>query len=92
MTARYRCSCCGFFTLPDPSPGSLEICSVCFWQDDMVGFTEPCTAVGPNKVSLQEARTNFERFGATERRLVAYAREALPEEFPPGGDAGPPAE
>lgn len=82
----YPCKCCGFVTLPEPSPGSLEICHVCFWQDDMVGFNHPDEVWGPNAVSLTEARGNFRRCGASEERFVAHVREPLSEEVPP--DAG----
>ena len=78
--SRYRCSCCGFFTLPDPSPGSLEICEVCYWQDDMVGSSEPTKSVGPNAVSLNEARENFVKYGASEPRFVNHVRGPRAEE------------
>ena len=37
MTERpgYPCPCCGYRTLPGPSPTD-DICSICFWQDDFV--------------------------------------------------------
>lgn len=80
---RYRCACCGFLTLPDPSPGSLEICHVCRWQDDMVGFTEPESAVGPNAVSLNEARANYKRLGVSDPARAGRARAPRPDEAPP---------
>lgn len=85
MTTRYPCPCCGFVTLPEPSPGSLEICHVCLWQDDMVGFNDPRSAVGPNAVSLDEARLNYREFGACERRFIKSVRPPSPDEIPPGG-------
>ena len=83
---RYRCPCCAYLTLPEPSPGSLEICHVCFWQDDMVGFNRPNVAVGANAVGLEQARHNYRAFGACERRFVPDVRKPRPEEVPP--DAG----
>lgn len=82
MTDRFACSCCGYLTLPRKSPGSLEICDVCFWQDDMVGFNRPNIAIGPNAVSLIDARQNYRRFGACEQRFIQDVRRPRPEEQP----------
>lgn len=78
----FPCKCCGYLTLPEPSPGSLEICGVCFWQDDAVGFHQPDEVWGPNAVCLHEARQTFLRCGASEERFVAYVRKPLPKEVP----------
>lgn len=80
--ARYQCPCCGFLTLPEPSPGSLEICQVCYWQDDMVGFNHPEIAVGANSVSLTQARQNFRVLGACEARFTGSVRMPRPDEQP----------
>ncbi len=85
---RYPCPCCDFWTLPEQSPGSLEICHVCFWQDDMVGFNQPDAAVGPNSVSLEVARKNYARYGACEQDFVSSVRKPRPEEYPPASNAG----
>jgi hypothetical protein len=82
MTARYQCQCCGYLTLSEPSPGSLAICQVCRWQDDMVGFDEPDNAVGPNAVSLNEARANYRRIGVADPERSVRARPPRPEEVP----------
>lgn len=79
----FPCMCCGHLTLPEQSPGSLEICDVCFWQDDMLGFNHPDEVWGPNAVSLNEARESFRRCGASEEKFVAVVRKPLPEELPP---------
>ena len=65
--AQYPCPCCGYLTF-DELPGSLEICSICGWQDDDAGIRCPLTAEGPNRVSLLEAQRNFLQFGAMEIR------------------------
>jgi hypothetical protein len=82
MTVRYKCPCCGFLTLPEPSPGSLEICHVCRWQDDIVGFNEPDNAVGPNAVSLSEARANYRKTGVSDPARAARARPPRSDEIP----------
>ena len=77
----FPCACCGYRTLPSPSP-SDEICPVCFWQDDFVD-NQDTDVLGPNRVTLSVARGNFERFGASEERLRGYVRPPRPEEGPP---------
>jgi Cysteine-rich CPCC len=77
----FPCPCCGFRTLPGPSP-SDEICKVCFWQDDFVD-NHDTDVLGPNHVTLSVARENFRLFGAHEQRWVAHVRPPRPEEGPP---------
>ena len=79
----YPCACCFYLTRSEEEPGSHEICPVCFWQDDAVGLRDKWEAVGPNAVSLRDARHNFDRFGACEERFVDDVRAPLPEEEPP---------
>jgi Cysteine-rich CPCC len=83
MSAKYQCRCCWHFTLPEPSPGSLEICPVCFWQDDAVGAAEPTVAVGSNAVSLLQARLNYKRCGACESRFADAVRAPRADEKHP---------
>jgi hypothetical protein len=77
-----RCPCCGYLTLSDR--GLFEICPVCFWQDD--GQDDQNAEQvwgGPNGIlSLSEARENFRRFGAIDRRFLNDVRPPLPEEMP----------
>lgn len=77
----FRCPCCGFRTLPGPSP-SDELCKVCFWQDDFVD-NHDTEVLGPNSVTLSVARANFLVFGACEERWVGNVRPPRPEEGPP---------
>ena len=83
MTTEYKypCPCCGFLTLEEKPPGTYEICPVCYWEDDLVQFQEP-TAWGANSVTLQEARHNFLRFGASEERFKSFVRSPFPIELP----------
>lgn len=78
---RFPCPCCGYKTLPAPSP-SDEICKVCFWQDDFVD-NHDTDVLGPNRVTLSQARENFRRFGAGERRSIPFVRPPRPDEGPP---------
>ena len=82
--ARFPCMCCGYFTLPEPSQGSFEICHVCYWQDDKVGFLDAENAHGPNAVSLTQARKNLRSLRAVEPRFVNEVRPPKSDEMPPG--------
>ena len=59
-----------------------NICPVCFWQDDYVQLHDHDFSGGANKVSLNQARKNFIEFGACERELRQYVREARESELP----------
>ncbi|MBV8085759.1 MAG: hypothetical protein JO247_13200 [Chloroflexi bacterium] len=79
---RYRCPCCGYFTLDEEPPGTFNICKVCFWEDDNVQFQDPSFSGGANHPSLEEARRNFEQFGAIEERWKSFVRDPEPYERP----------
>jgi len=73
----YTCPCCGYKTLSD-SPGSYEICHVCFWEDDQVQLLNPWFAGGANQPSLIEAQANFARFAAFDDQGKQYIKGILP--------------
>ncbi len=77
---KYRCPCCGYKTL-DPPPHYFEICEVCYWQDDLVQFDEPDRRGGANKVSLNEARANFRKFGAFSEEFIGKTRKPTEDEL-----------
>jgi rubredoxin len=80
---RYRCPCCGYFTLKQQPPGTFDICPVCFWEDDNIQFRDPTFRGGANRPSLEEARRNYQAIGAVEERLKLFVRDQRPEEIPP---------
>ena len=55
------CPCCGPPSLAEP--GSWEIRPVCGWEDDPVQERYPDLAGGANRLSLEQARTNFKLTG-----------------------------
>ncbi len=77
----FPCACCGYRTLPGPSPTD-EICPVCFWQDDFVDNRDT-EVLGPNRVTLSQARANFADLGASEGRFAGAVRLPRHEEGPP---------
>ena len=63
-----ECPCCGYRSLDER--GGYEICRVCFWEDD--GTTDPESMSSPNRMTLGEARRNFERLGAIDEFAVSH--------------------
>ena len=61
----YRCPCCDYLTLY--GRGEEEVCPVCFWHDDgQDNHDADEVRGGPNgDLSLEAARKNFIKFGAS---------------------------
>lgn len=79
-TLRFPCPSCGHRVFRE-TPGSYEICPVCFWEDDESGLRCPDVAVGgPNHVSLVEAQRNYLMYGAIEARWVDHVRPPTEQE------------
>jgi hypothetical protein len=74
---KFRCPCCGYLTMPERTPGTFEICPVCFWQDDPLQYSDPEYEGGANTISLNQARANFHLFGAVEQRFIKDVRKPL---------------
>ena len=70
---RYTCPCCGYETFSE-SPGSYQICHVCFWEDDPVQILDPWFSGGANRPSLVDAQQNYRIHGAMESRFVGNVR------------------
>jgi hypothetical protein len=81
MMARHACPCCACRTLEPAPPGTFEICPVCWWEDDNVQFENPRFAGGANSVSLEEARSNYRAFGASEKGLRDRVRAPTDDEL-----------
>ncbi|MCL2449927.1 MAG: hypothetical protein FWD17_13355 [Polyangiaceae bacterium] len=76
----FRCPCCRFRTLDERS--GLDICPVCFWQDDGQDDADADVVRGGwnYTLSLTRARKNYARFGACEKRSIPHVRAPRPEE------------
>ncbi|HET6705482.1 CPCC family cysteine-rich protein [Amycolatopsis sp.] len=77
--APYPCPCCGHRTFSAP-PGSYEICSVCFWEDDDIQLRWPERAGGANSLTLVDAQRAYAEMGAMEYRFTGLVRMAAPDE------------
>ena len=80
ITKKYRCPCCGYYTLED-EPGHFDICPVCYWEDDNIQSFEHNYKGGANDMSLNEARENYKKFGAKAEISLRRVRPPLPEEM-----------
>ena len=74
MARKYKCPCCGYYTLPERADGTYEICPVCFWEDDGLQLLNPNFVGGANRVSLNQGRKNFIDFGACEKEMLVHVR------------------
>jgi hypothetical protein len=74
----FPCPCCGHQMFGEM--GAYEICSVCFWEDDLAQLRSPSMGGGPNAVCLVEAQRNYQRVGAMEERFVRNVRPPRDDE------------
>ena len=72
---KYRCVCCGNYTLDEEPPGTFEICSVCYWEDDNVQFDDLDYAGGANGISLNQARRNYREMGVISKEYLERIRK-----------------
>ena len=82
MTVKYACPCCEYLTLSEDPPGTFEICPVCYWEDDGSENEMPTSecAGGPNDVSVDQARSNYQKFGACSKAFLSKVRKPKPWE------------
>jgi len=75
-----KCPCCRYKTLKER--GAFEICPVCYWEDD--GQDDKDADVvrgGPNgKLSLAQARANFKKLKAADKKFISKVRDPKPSE------------
>lgn len=77
---KYKCPCCGFYTLQEKANGTYEICPVCFWEDDPIQLHDEKYEGGANKVSLMQAQKNYQMFGASEKEWIEHVRSPKEDE------------
>ncbi|MDE7298891.1 MAG: hypothetical protein K2N94_08685 [Lachnospiraceae bacterium] len=83
MERRYKCRCCGYFTLTGENEDDIkwDICPVCFWEND-VWEENPDRYSGANHMTLAQGRANFKNYSACESGMVCHVRAPRAEELP----------
>ena len=76
-----RCPCCNCLTIDDDIYPIVDICEVCYWEYDEVAQDNPDKIIGPNSVSLNEAKSNFLKFGASDIKFKDVVRKPTDEEI-----------
>ena len=79
---KYACLCCGYLTLRECPPGSFDICPVCAWEDDYAQGIDIDMRGGANRLSLSEARDNFQLIGVSDPNELGNTRAAHEYEIP----------
>ena len=70
---KYRCFCCGSYSLEnDPQKPTFEICSVCYWENDPIQNEKPEYIGGANRISLNQAKNNYYKYGAIDEKFIEY--------------------
>lgn len=60
------CPCCEYFSIGYGEDGFYDICPVCFWENG---------GNGPNHMTLEDARINFEKFGAMNEASLSFVNK-----------------
>jgi hypothetical protein len=80
VDVRFRCPCCGYKTLD--APGALQLCPVCWWEDDGQEDNDAAEVrlTVNGQLSLNEARDFYLQYGAAHPRFLPYVRKPQPVE------------
>jgi len=73
-TTLYPCPCCGYLVFKE-SPGSYDICPICFWEDSVSELRFATLGGGANTPSLVEAQLNTVKYGV---KVPGYKRRIEP--------------
>lgn len=66
---KLQCPCCGNYTVNGEDEVVTDICEICLWHYDIVAHKYPDKSIGPNKISLNEAKINYKAFGVSDLRF-----------------------
>lgn len=72
---KYQCPCCSYFTYNGSAGGRLGfICPVCFWENDPLIASNDDPSGSNHGITLNEAKSNYLKFGACEEEMLQYVR------------------
>ena len=77
---KYKCPCCGYYTLSEEPQGTYDICDVCYWGDDDIQNDDPDFEGGFNDMSLNQARESYLKIGAKSIEHITHVRKPLDSE------------
>ena len=66
------CDCCKYDTIL--IHGDYEICTICYWEDDLLQLQDKDYEGGANPMSLRQAQLNFFEFGACDKDKLTNVR------------------
>lgn len=69
---KFKCPCCGYYTLNEVN--KYEVCPVCNWEDDPIQRKNPNDDEGTNKISLNLAKENYNKYYAVKKEFVRKVR------------------
>ncbi|WP_142533941.1 CPCC family cysteine-rich protein [Saccharicrinis carchari] len=69
------CPCCGYNSFDPKKRLELEICPICFWEDDPLQFNDPHLEFSGNLVSLSQAQQNYTHSGASHEDMKRYCQK-----------------
>ena len=78
---KFKCPCCGYYTLMNKPTNTFDICPVCSWEDDGLQLLEPDRENGANSVSLNQAKKNFKEIGASDSKYLSIVRAPNKDEL-----------
>lgn len=83
MKRRYKCICCGYFTLIGETEEDIawDICPVCYWEND-ISEEKPSKYSGANHMTLAQGRENYKKFFACAPEMASHVRLPKVEELP----------
>lgn len=73
------CPCCLYLVYDASDDDFYSICPVCYWENDYSHVGK--TFIGINGITLEEARLNFARYGASTIKRVTFVDPEGPEKY-----------
>lgn len=80
MNKKIKCPCCEYYTIDTEDEIIVDICEICLWQYDEVAHKNPEKRIGANKISLNEAKNNYKRFGLSKKEHIGKNINRMPNE------------
>ena len=68
------CPCCGNITIPNDGNALAYICPICLWEIDFFIHSDDEPSAQNHGLTLNQARENYKKFGATLEELASHRR------------------